>query len=169
MAIDQKINSPLSSSSGRLFDAVSAIINLCTHSSYQAEAPMLLEAILDENCDEKYNYENNEIISFDKTIQEIVEDLKNNISTSKISAKFHNTIVDVIIENVQKIRTQTQINKIVLSGGTFQNKYLTENVETKLKSLNFEVFTQSKIPMNDAGISFGQLAIGAKRKIKMLC
>lgn len=163
MAIDQKINSPLSSSSGRLFDAVAAIVNLCTHSSHQAEAPMLLEAILDENCDEKYNYENNETICFNKTIQEIVEDLKNNISTSKISAKFHNTIVDVIIENAKKIRTQTQLNKVVLSGGTFQNKYLTENLETKLKSLNFEVFTQSKIPMNDGGISFGQLAIAAKK------
>jgi hydrogenase maturation protein HypF len=180
MAIDQKINSPLSSSSGRLFDAVSAIINLCTHLSYQAEAPMLLEAILEENCVEKYSWEltssslrgkndrgnlkaDEETICFNKTIFEIVQDVKNNISTSKISAKFHNTIVDVIIENAQKIRNQTQLNKMVLSGGTFQNRYLTENVEIKLKSLNFEVFTQSKIPMNDGGISFGQLAIASKK------
>ncbi|HBF89219.1 MAG TPA: carbamoyltransferase HypF [Bacteroidales bacterium] len=163
LAIDKKINVPLSSSSGRLFDAVAAIINLCTLSTFQAEAPMRLEAIIEQNSNEKYEYSFNDTISFNETIKGIVTDLINGVSTSIISAKFHNTIIDVILEVVSKISIEYKLNKVALSGGTFQNRYLTENLMNKLSSKKFDVYTQSKIPMNDGGIALGQLVIAAKK------
>jgi len=162
-AIDKKINSPLCSSAGRLFDAVSAIINLCPVSSYHAEAPMKLESIIDKNCNDRYNYEINPTISFKQTIREIVKDL-NNKPISIISAKFHNTIISLIIEVSELIRNKYYINDVVLSGGTFQNRHILYNAEKQLIKNGFNVFIQSKVPCNDGGIALGQLAIAAKRR-----
>jgi len=159
-AIDKKINCPLSSSAGRLFDAVSAIINLCTHADFHAEAPMRLEAIIEPGVKEKYNYEVADDISFIKTIKEIVADLEKKIPIGIISAKFHNTIITVIIETAEKIRKESGINKICLSGGTFQNRYLLENVEKELNKLHFEVYSNEQVPSNDGGIALGQMVVG---------
>lgn len=161
-AINNKLNCPESSSAGRLFDAVSAITNICPISGFHAEAPMRLEACLKTNTKQKYDVELGEIVSFEKTFIQIVEDIKNNISVSEISAKFHNTLVFAIVENAKSIRNFSGINKIVLSGGSFQNAYLLKNVENKLKANNFIVYSHSKIPTNDGGIALGQLAIAAK-------
>ncbi|MFW5792801.1 MAG: carbamoyltransferase HypF [Bacteroidota bacterium] len=164
-AIDEKINTPLSSSAGRLFDAVSALINLCPQSRFHAEAPMRLESIIDKNVTSAYPFNNSDTISFKPLIKAIVKDLQNNQPLSMISSRFHNTIVEVILENVKKISSENGIKKVVLSGGTFQNKYITENTEKVLSKDGFEVFSHSKTPMNDAGIALGQLVIGAKKKI----
>jgi len=164
-AIDKKINCPLTSGSGRLFDAVAALLNLCPYSKFHAEAPMRLESVIAQNIQEEYLYTINNTISFEKTIEQIVYDLQHNVQSSEISAKFHNTIVSVIIKVVEAIRRQHNINKIVLSGGTFQNKYLLEKVENLLMSNNFEVFSHRKIPTNDGGIALGQLVIAAKNNL----
>jgi hydrogenase maturation protein HypF len=163
-AIEKKINCPLSSGAGRLFDAVAALINLCTVSKFHAEAPMRLESIINSEIKEAYLYDADEVISFKKTFAAIINDLKNNISISDISAKFHNTIINVVVEVSMKIREKHHLNKVVLSGGTFQNKYLTENIETELSQKGFQVYSHSKVPTNDAGIALGQLMIAAARK-----
>jgi len=161
-AIDKNINSPLTSSSGRLFDAVAAIINLCPLSKFHAEAPMRLEAIIDRKIKQAYSYSIGKTITFEETIKQIVIDLKHQIPLSEISAKFHNTIISVIFDVAIENRKLYQINKVVLSGGTFQNKYLLENVENLLIKNNFEIYSHRKVPTNDGGISLGQLAIAAK-------
>ncbi|MBS4013520.1 MAG: carbamoyltransferase HypF [Bacteroidetes bacterium] len=163
-AIEKKINCPLSSGAGRLFDAVAALINLCTVSKFHAEAPMRLESIINEKNKDSYLFDADEVISFKKTFTEIINDLKKNIPISDISAKFHNTIVNVVIAVSLKIREKHNLNKVVLSGGTFQNKYLSENIEKELIKCDFQVFTHSKIPTNDAGIALGQLMVAASRK-----
>ena len=162
--IEKKINCPLTSSAGRLFDAVSAITGLCTHSSFHAEAPMRLEAAIEQNIDESYNFKIGENISMKKTFIEIIEDLKNNIPASKISAKFHNTIINIIFAVVFETSEKYKINKVVFSGGSFQNRYILERIEKLLTAKGFEVFSHSKIPSNDGGIALGQLAIAAKRR-----
>jgi len=167
-AIDKKINCPLTSSAGRLFDTVAAIINFCTISTFEAEAPIRLESILDESCKEKYSFTKGKTISFDLTIKEIIKDIKSGVSNPVISSKFHNTIIFVILEVSNEIRKKYNLNKIVLSGGTFQNKYILENVEKLLIKNKYQVFTHSKIPTNDGGIALGQLAIAAKRR-KLKC
>ncbi len=161
-AIDKKINSPMTSSAGRLFDAVAAIINLCPVSKFHAEAPMRLEAIIDRQIKQAYPYVIGKTILFEETIDQIIKDVKQHTSLSEISTKFHNTIISIIIDVVKKNRNIYHINKVVLSGGSFQNKYLIENVENLLIKNDFEVFSHKKVPTNDGGISLGQLVIAAK-------
>jgi len=143
---------------------VSALLNVCRNSTYHAEAPMRLEAIADEKASNCYSFEFDGYISFRKTFEEMIADLKKGEDISEIAGKFHNTIVQVIVEVAEKMRKQTGLNKVVLSGGTFQNRILLEKAEQKLKEINFAVYSQSGIPSNDGGIALGQLAIAAKRR-----
>ena len=161
-AIDKEINCPMTSSSGRLFDAVAALINLCTYSKFHAEPPMRLESIIDKKYEQAYPYSINQTISFVETIEQIVKDLEQHVTLSEISTKFHNTIILAIGEVVKEIRSSHNLNKVVLSGGTFQNKYLLEKLENLLINDDFTVFSHKKVPTNDGGIALGQLVIAAK-------
>lgn len=165
--IDKKINSPLSCGAGRLFDSISALTGLCTHSDFHSQAPMLLESIINNNSNEKYNYNiDKNIIKFNQTFSEILNDFKNKITINKISIKFHNTIISIIFEIVMILSKKYNLKKVVLSGGSFQNRYLTENIISKLSEKDLEIYYHSKVPSNDAGISLGQLAIASKRRNK---
>lgn len=156
-------NSYLTCSAGRLFDAVLALIGLVHNAAYHAEAPMKLESIIADSVNESYEFEMNDSISFKKTFKGIINDLHNNVDISKISAKFHNTVAESIIKNAELISSSSKLNKVVLSGGTFQNKYLTEKVENILTNKGFQVYSQSSFPSNDGGIALGQLVIAAKK------
>ncbi len=164
-AVYKKINSPLTSGSGRLFDAVAALINLCPVSKFHAEAPMRLESVIDKTIKGAYLFSLNPEISFEATFKEIITDIDNKVPVSEISAKFHNTILSVICEEVSNISRICGSNRIVLSGGTFQNKYLLENIEIILTGKGYKVYTHKKIPTNDAGIALGQMVIAAARKM----
>lgn len=163
-AIEKNINCPLSSGAGRYFDAVAALINICTFTKFHAEAPMRLESIAAGHCELSYPFTINEVVSFKPTIVEIVNDLKRNIDVGIISAKFHNTVINVIFTMVKQIRKDSNINKVVLSGGTFQNKYISTRLEQLLENDKFDVFVHQKTPANDGGIALGQLVIAAKRR-----
>ncbi len=164
MAIDNHINCPVTSSAGRLFDAVAAIMSICTHSSFHAEAPMRLESIIDDTVKGAYDFELNETIVMEKTIRGIVEDLLNGNTSNSVAAKFHNTIINIIFAVVESIREKRQLRKVVLSGGSFQNRYILERIENRLSRAGYEVYSQSRIPSNDGGIALGQLAIAARRR-----
>ncbi len=103
-AIDKEINCTMTSSAGRLFDAVAALINLCPYSKFHAEAPMRLESIIENKTNQFYSCSISKTISFDPTIEQIVKDLKRHVPLPEISAKFHNTVISVIYEVVKKIR-----------------------------------------------------------------
>jgi len=160
--LKSNFNTYKTSSAGRLFDAVASLTGLVNKAGYHAEAPMRLESIVNNTITELYNYSINEVISFKETFRGIINDLKDDVDISIISTKFHNTIVDIVLETTKLMKQKTGINKVVLSGGTFQNKYLLTNIENKLSDNKFEVFASSKIPSNDGGIALGQLIIGAK-------
>ncbi len=160
--IDAKMNCPLSSGAGRLFDAVAALTGICTTSSYHAESPMQLESIIASDCKGKYLYHiENKIIVFYKMFHQIVNDIQNNTPVSIISAKFHNTLIALILDLSKNIRKETNINKVVLSGGTFQNRYLLGLTEQLLMIEGFEVYSHEKVPSNDGGIALGQMAIAS--------
>jgi hydrogenase maturation protein HypF len=163
-AIKKNINCPLSSSAGRLFDAVAAITNICPVSTFHAEAPMRLESVAHENVQFSYSFDFGEQISFRSTIQAIIDDLHFNVPVSEISAKFHNTFINVIFAVASQVRKTKGINKVVLSGGTFQNKYILSRLEKLLIKEGFEVYAHSKVPSNDAGVALGQLVVAAKRR-----
>ena len=158
--IDKKINSPLCSSVGRLFDGIASLINLKQNTSFEGQAAMDLENILSGTLtDDSYKFEiikageNNYIVDWRKVVLDIINDFTKNISKQNISAKFHNALTDIIID-ISKI---SGIKQIVLSGGCFQNKYLLERSIDRLSEVGFKVFWQSEIPTNDAGISLGQM------------
>jgi hydrogenase maturation protein HypF len=168
-AIDKKINTPLGSSAGRLFDAVSSLLGLCYESKFHAEAPMRLESFVDKNISQSYNYTiDNDIIKFDDMLFEMIDDIKNKVDVSIISAKFHNLIIDITYDLIHRLSDEYGLKTAALSGGTFQNKYLLEKLEYKFLNSHIRLLTQSKVPSNDGGIALGQLAIGAKRR-EMKC
>lgn len=161
-AIQKKINSPLCCSAGRLFDAVAALLDICTKSSYHAEAPLLLENYLDPAVLTAYSYSGEQEISFKPMFEELIKDLKDKVSPQEIVTRFHNTIADVVKQQVTYAARRSGINIVVISGGTFQNKYLTEKIVSLLAN-NFEIRLPLEIPANDGGIALGQMAIAAHR------
>jgi hydrogenase maturation protein HypF len=92
----------------------------------------------------------------------LITGLASGLSTSQLSARFHNSVVDMCATLCRTIRAQTSVNKVVLSGGVFQNKYLLENTIRKLESNNFTVLHHHRLPTNDGGISFGQAVIASQ-------
>lgn len=163
--IDKQLNSPLSSGAGRLFDAIAALTGLCVVSSYHAEAPMRLEAAIKPGVQGKYLIDiDGKVLVFRKLFRQLLDDLHNNVDTGIVAAKFHNTIIALNVLMAKKISQKTGCKKVVLSGGSFQNKYLLEHTEKLLLRAGFEVFAHQKVPTNDGGIALGQLAIAAKRR-----
>jgi hydrogenase maturation protein HypF len=164
-AFEKGINIPLSCGSGRLFDAVASITGICNNPTFHAEAPMRLEAHANVETNEYYNFEvKNGIIRFKLMWNELIEDLLNKTSANFISTKFHNTIVEIIINQCINIRKEKGISKVVLCGGTFQNKFLLKKCENILTNNLFEVYTNLEVPSNDAGIALGQLYLAAKKR-----
>lgn len=160
--LEKRINSPLTSSAGRLFDSVACLLNLCVKHSFDAEGPMRLEAIADKHETGYYSFHmNNNMVSFADMFNEILKDLNKMVEAAKISARFHNTVVQIILDAVKQIKKDTGINKVILSGGVFQNKYLLEKAILTLTKNNFEVYTNHLIPPNDGGIALGQLLVAS--------
>lgn len=160
-----KINSPLTSSAGRLFDAVSALLGICGNTTYHAEAPMLLESAASPDVQDSYPFDiTGEIISMKPAFGAMIKELTQGESQGNISAKFHRTIAEVILETVIRISRETGIREVALSGGTFQNRIILEQTERRLAIAGFDVYSHSHIPSNDGGIALGQLAIAAKKR-----
>jgi len=163
-AFAKKINMPLTSSAGRLFDAAAALSGICFVNSFDAEAPIRLEALADPHCRELYPVTVGESIDTMDIIRGIVHDARANIQAPIIAAKFHNGIVAIIVETAKRLREQSGVRKAVLSGGVFQNRRILEGAEQALAREGFIVFSQHAAPANDGGIALGQLAVAAKRR-----
>ena len=156
--LNQNINSPKTSSVGRLFDAVSAILGISQVSNFEAQSAMRLEFIADNNELDDYPFKilknDKFIIDWKYTITALLDDMKIGTDVSKISAKFHNTLAKVIHEIAEILGEE----KIVLSGGCFQNKYLIERIVELLEKHKYKVHFHQRVPTNDGGISLGQTA-----------
>ncbi|MEA3453523.1 MAG: carbamoyltransferase HypF [Candidatus Caldatribacteriota bacterium] len=162
--IDKNINSPFTSSCGRLFDAVSSLIGIRDEISYEGQAAMELESFCAFGITERYKFsiykeEEKFIIDSQGIFIDIIADLKKGLDKKIMAAKFHNTVAEFTVDLCGKIRKNTGINKIALSGGVFQNRYLTEKVVSLLEDKGFKVYIQRKVPPNDGGISLGQVVI----------
>ena len=166
-ALEKKIRCVPTSSAGRLFDAVSALTGLCTVNSFEAEAAMRLEACAakDERL-ETYRWDFDGTIDLRPSIRMICEDVLSGVPVPVISGRFHKTLFDVIREICLKIRTETGLDSVVLSGGCFQNRCIFEGAVKELKTAGFTVYTHSLIPCNDGGIALGQIAVAAGRRRK---
>jgi len=162
--IDKNINSPLTSSCGRLFDAASSLIGIRDEISYEGQAAMELESFCASGITERYKFsiykeEEKFIIDSRGIFIDIIADLKKGLDKKIMAAKFHNTVAEFTVDLCGKIRKNTGINEVALSGGVFQNKYLTEKVIFSLEDKRFKVYIQRKVPPNDGGISLGQAVV----------
>jgi len=161
--IEQDINAPLTCGAGRYFDAVSALLMLCPENVFDSEAPMRLESAIAARTDEYYPFSSGETIGFGDMFRGIVSDL-DSVDTSMIAIKFHNTIARIILDVCMRIKKETGLRKVVLSGGVFQNRYLLGKASTLLSGRGFTVFTNHQVPVNDGGVSLGQLFLAAERR-----
>ena len=166
--IQTGLNSPLASSMGRLFDAVSALVGIRGEIDYEGQAAVELEMTaydaLDKVGNKGYPYSIIEsdgvnIIQLTELFSAIVKDLYQGMSKATISARFHNTVAQMICEMCQLTAKRTGINQIALSGGVFQNRLLLRKVIPLLESASFSVLTHKHVPCNDGGISLGQAII----------
>lgn len=163
-ALDKHLNCYETSSVGRLFDCVAAIVNLRHRITYEAQAAIELENILDPYVEEDYSYAIEEengmyLIDYQSILLGILKDIENALAPSFISAKFHNTLGNVTIDMVCRISEKYEVKVIVLSGGVFENNYLLTYILKGLKEKEITVYYNQQIPTNDSGISIGQLGI----------
>lgn len=157
------INAPLTCGAGRIFDAVSALLMLCPRASFDSEAPMRLESALSVITNDFYPFTTGDTVCLKDTFQEIIRDIDRS-DISLISARFHNTIAQIILDVCKKMRRETGLKEVVLSGGVFQNRYLLEKSLYLLSMNKFKVYTNQLVPANDGGISLGQLLAAAERR-----
>ncbi|MDI6744953.1 MAG: carbamoyltransferase HypF [Thermodesulfovibrionales bacterium] len=165
--IDNRDFSPLSSSAGRLFDAVSAMLGICDINTFEGEAAMALESYTISGIEEDYpadiGLKDRIEIDFCLALFRLIQDMAKGVGKDIIATKFHNTIVTIITGVVQRLGMVHKLHDVVLSGGVFQNMYLLENTVDRLKSIGMNIYTNEKVPANDAGISLGQAYIVRER------
>jgi hydrogenase maturation protein HypF len=168
--IDGKINSPLTSSVGRLFDAAGSLILSEDRAAFEAELPIKLEGIASLDCDDRYKFAIRSdggmlVVEVSKLIKGIIDDLREKTDRGVMSAKFHNTIAEIASSAASRLRRRFGLDKVILSGGVFQNKYLTKKTVSILNENNFDVYVHDIVNTNDYGIPLGQLAIANVRPL----
>ncbi len=159
------LNSPLTSSIGRLFDAVAALCGLKHRISFEGQAAMLLENCADDAESGHYDYEWQEgtpIQIFPQPIiTGVVKDLQKDVAIPIIAARFHNTLIHLFSGLTSQISRQRQIRQVALSGGVFQNLRLLNGMVQSLSARGIEVFAHRQVPPNDGGLCLGQAVAAA--------
>ncbi|MGA3284550.1 MAG: carbamoyltransferase HypF [Verrucomicrobiota bacterium] len=155
----KRLNSPLCSSVGRLFDAVASLINLRQQIRFEGQAAMELEFALDGvNTDETYSLSlvtrhPSLVLDWSPMIEAILADIEQGVSVGIISARFHNSLAEAIVTVAKRVGQ----SRVVLSGGCFQNRYLTERAVRRLQAEGFHPYWHQRVPPNDGGIALGQV------------
>ncbi len=161
------VNSPLTSSAGRLFDAVAAIAGIRDAVNYEGQAAIEFEQIADHRekgayCVEVFGSETIRIAGAG-LVRAAVDDLRAGAAPGIVAARFHNAIAQAIVSVCEIIRDASGLNAVALSGGVFQNLLLLQRASQRLRARGFRVLTHSRVPANDGGIALGQAAIAAAR------
>lgn len=167
-----KINTPLTSSMGRFFDAVASICGVRQIVNYEAQAAIEFEALADLDENGEYNFilepdgnQNGESSQIDPSplIEEVINNMNDGVAISKISARFHNSIARMVYTVCDQIRRDYGVNQVVLSGGVWQNLTLLRRTYDLLTSENFNVYIHHQVPTNDGGLALGQAVIAIHR------
>ena len=166
--LEKGINTVQTSSLGRLFDAVAAILGLGTYNHFEAQLPMALEAIAAPDITDGYDMkvasgaDETLLLDFRNIINEIIEDARKGLPAEIISAKFHNGVAKGLLSLAARARDKYNLQTVTLSGGVFCNRYLTNRLIGLLKKEGFCVLFNRTVPANDGGIALGQAAIAAQ-------
>ena len=160
--LSKGINSPFTSSAGRLFDAVASILGLRHRVTFEGQAAMELEFSIQPDIDDVYPFEITNtlpsVVDWVPMIPEILIDLQKGQATGNISAKFHNTLTEIIVAVARKVGEP----KVLLTGGCFQNRYLVERSVGRLSDAGFKPYWHQRVPPNDGGIALGQVVAAAR-------
>lgn len=165
----RRLNCPLSSGMGRLFDGISAICGIKSVCSYEGQGAVLLEAAA-EDCEGAYEVSfstENGMYVFDwrPMIRQIASEISGGVSPGIIASEFMNTLTDMAVEQSRYAWSRTGLRRICLTGGVFQNAYLLRRLPRKLRDAGFEVYTHSRVSANDEGLSLGQLMTAEARYV----
>ena len=160
-------NSPLTSSAGRLFDAVSAALGVRYRVNYEGQAAVELEQLADPEERRAYACSVQEGEPFRLAgadlVRAAVDDLSAGVELALIAARFHNGLAGAVVAGCERVRASSGINQVALSGGVFQNVLLLGRVLDGLEHQGFEVLVHSRVPPNDGGISLGQAVVAGAR------
>jgi hydrogenase maturation protein HypF len=169
--IARRVNCPMTSSMGRLFDAASALLGVCCENTFHSQAPMELEARASEAPNEERFYgavhegsSDAGVFCAAEIIRGLVEDVRRGTPVPVCAARFHNAIAQFTLTLCEKIRNRSGLSTVALSGGVFANAFLTERLDALLKRNGFEVLLNALVPAGDGGISLGQAAVAAWRR-----
>jgi hydrogenase maturation protein HypF len=169
-AVSRGINAPMSSSCGRLFDAVAAMLGLRQRASYEGQAALELEMSADPHANQLLPYEllneGGQII-FDPLlmVRDIFEQQKQGADPATLAGRFHASLAAMTLDVCEELRSRTALQRIVLSGGVFQNCLLTEMTLARLEDSGFEVLMHSLVPPNDGGLALGQAIVAARNPL----
>jgi hydrogenase maturation protein HypF len=166
--IQRKVNTIMTSSCGRLFDAVASLIGIRHKNAYEGQAPVELENRQHPGETGLYPWSAREtsgplVLITSDIIKGIVEDLKKGVNRSMISRRFHNTLVHMFTEICVRVREESGIETVAMSGGVFQNATLLSGLSGALSARGFKVLTHRMIPTNDGGLSLGQAVCAGLR------
>ena len=157
--LQRRLNSPASTSAGRLFDAVASLVNRRQKMQFEGQAAMELEFAIDGvNTDDAYplpllTQHPALVLDWSAMIHSILADVNGGVSTADISAKFHNALAEAVVTVARQIGEP----RVALSGGCFQNRYLAERIVTRLRADDFQPYWHQRVPPNDGGIALGQI------------
>ncbi|GAC1617374.1 MAG: carbamoyltransferase HypF [Ktedonobacteraceae bacterium] len=163
--ITRQVNAPLTSSLGRLFDAVAALIGIRNEVIYEGQAAIEMEILANTHNARIYPFsmegDKPTLLDVRPMIRAIVQDIQQDISTAQIAGNFHWTVAEMLAATCVRVRQYTGLQAVALSGGVFQNRLLLERLITVLAQHAFQVYTNRRTPPNDGGLALGQLAIAA--------
>jgi hydrogenase maturation protein HypF len=161
--LENKLNSPATSSMGRLFDAASALLGVRQAAQYEGQAAIDLENMADPREQGYYDFNlQDQVFDPSPLWQSMLNDLRSGVSVPVISARFHNSIVEVSLALCQDVRNSSGSQAVALSGGVWQNRFLLERAVLRLREAGFETLVHRRTPPNDGSIALGQAVIAAQ-------
>ena len=166
-AMERRLNAPLTSSCGRLFDAVAALAGIRQEVNYEGQAAIELEMAMEGSGGgagyelETMEEEGELILGTRRLFAEIVSDLEERLPPAEISARFHTGLVDGLARATGILGRRSGLQRVCLSGGSFNNRFLLEQLQARLLAAGFEVYTHGEVPAGDGGLSLGQALVAA--------
>ena len=158
--LENSINTPLTSSMGRFFDAASALIGVRQAVNYEAQAAIEMEGLCAEGEEGSYPIAiHDDILDPAPLWAALIDDIKAGTPKSKLAARFHNAIAELVLSVAEKIHLENDINTVILSGGVWQNMYLLSRSVALLEKAGFHILWHQRIPTNDGGIALGQILV----------
>jgi len=158
--LERSINAPPTSSMGRLFDAASALINFCQVVNYEAQAAIEMESRCVDDEGGTYPFSiHDDIVDPAPLWDALLRDQQAGLSKERMASRFHNSVADLVLTVSERLRGETGIQTVVLSGGVWQNKFLLTASVSRLENAGFKVLWHRQVPTNDGGIALGQAMI----------